>query len=96
MRPIKAIKITTCPTCGSRKIKRVRKTVAREFEGKSYTVPDLEFYECPNCGEELYDRPAFQKIVLHSPAYERIRVRNRVSEARLRESSQTIAASARH
>jgi YgiT-type zinc finger domain-containing protein len=96
MKPIKTTKITICPTCGSRKIKHVRKTVTREFEGKRYTVPNLEFYECPNCGEELYDRPAFQKIVLHSPAYEKIRIRNRVSEARLCESSQTIAGSARH
>jgi len=94
MKPIET-KITTCPTCGSRKIKRVRKTVKREFDGKRYTVPDLEFFECPNCGEELYDRAAFQKIVAHSPAYEKIRVRNRVSHAGVRESSQTIAASAR-
>jgi YgiT-type zinc finger domain-containing protein len=63
------LKITRCPTCGSRKIKTVRRTLTRRFEGEAYTVPNLAFHECPDCGERLYDRDAMRKIEAHSPAY---------------------------
>lgn len=63
------LKITICPTCGSRKIKRVRRDCTREAAGQRYTVPDLRFYECPNCGERLYDREAMRKIEAYSPAF---------------------------
>ncbi|MGH9852498.1 MAG: YgiT-type zinc finger protein [Blastocatellia bacterium] len=65
------LKITVCPTCGSDKIKLVRKDQTREFEGRVYTVPDLEFYECPDCGEEVYSPEAVRKIQAHSPAYKK-------------------------
>jgi predicted RNA-binding Zn-ribbon protein involved in translation (DUF1610 family) len=29
----------------------------------------VEFYECPNCGEKVYDREAMLKIEACSPAY---------------------------
>ena len=63
------LKITKCPTCGSKKLRAVRRTVTRQWEGERYTVPNLEFHECPACGERLYDRDAMRKIELHSPAY---------------------------
>ena len=53
-------KITTCPSCGSSKIRRIRGDSTREYDGISYVVPDLEYYECPDCGERLYDRDAMQ------------------------------------
>ena len=59
--------ITKCPSCGSDRIRRVRRDWTDTFEGKTYKVPDLEFYECPECGEELYDRDAMRKIEAHSP-----------------------------
>lgn len=61
------LKITRCPTCGSRKIKLVRRDWTDEVAGKRYTVPNLDFYECPNCGEKLYDQEAMRKIEAHSP-----------------------------
>ncbi len=61
--------IKTCPTCGSDKIKRVVRDVTRNYKGKTYFVPALEFYECPNCGEKVYDRDAMLKIEANSPAY---------------------------
>jgi YgiT-type zinc finger domain-containing protein len=61
--------ITTCPTCGSPQIKKVRRDWSGEAHGRSYTVPDLEFYECPVCGEKVYNRQAMQKIQSHSPAF---------------------------
>jgi hypothetical protein len=39
------LKITTCPTCGSKKIKLVRRDLQRTVRGQSYVVPDLEFHE---------------------------------------------------
>ena len=63
------IKITICPSCGSKRIKKVRRNLARDFQGQTYVVPDLEFHECPNCGEKIYDREAMRKIEAHSPAF---------------------------
>ena len=62
-----------CPTCGSAKIRRVRKTVTRTHAGQTYTVPDLAFSECPACGERVYDRAALRRIEALSPAYQRPR-----------------------
>jgi YgiT-type zinc finger domain-containing protein len=69
------IKITTCPTCGSKKIKRLKRDWVDEFKGETYIVPALEFYECPDCGERLYDAQAMRKIEAHSPAYAKKRRR---------------------
>ncbi len=63
------INITLCPSCGSNKIRRVRKTRKCEFQNQSYIVPSLEFYECPACGEKIYDRQAMRKIEQYSPAF---------------------------
>lgn len=63
------LKITICPTCGSDKIKRVRRTLTRTYKGQTYKVPSLAFHECPNCGERLFDSQAMNKIEAHSPAY---------------------------
>jgi YgiT-type zinc finger domain-containing protein len=63
-------KIKTCPSCGSDNIKLVTKDVVRNYKGRTYTVPNVEFYECYNCGEKVYDRVAIQKIEAVSPAYQ--------------------------
>jgi YgiT-type zinc finger domain-containing protein len=65
------IKITTCPSCGSNEIKKVRRNWTGKFRGQTYTVPNLEYYECPNCGEKVYDRQAMQKIEGSSPAFKK-------------------------
>jgi YgiT-type zinc finger domain-containing protein len=65
--------ITRCPICGSAKIRRVRKTVTRTHAGQTYLVPDLAFWECPTCGERVYDRDALRRIESHSPAYQKAR-----------------------
>jgi YgiT-type zinc finger domain-containing protein len=65
------LNITTCPSCGRKKIKRVRRDSTRKFEGHEYTVPNLEYYECPDCGEKVYDREAMRQIQSHSPAFKR-------------------------
>jgi YgiT-type zinc finger domain-containing protein len=60
--------ITECPTCGSDKIKKVTQDWSSEFEGKKYSIPLLEYYKCPNCGEKVYDRDAMRRIQENSPA----------------------------
>ena len=62
------LKIKTCPTCGSAGIKKMKKDWKGEYQGKTYTVPSLSFYECPDCGERLYDRDAMHRIEEKSPA----------------------------
>ena len=63
------LQIKTCPTCGSEKIRRVVRDITRKYKGQSYTVPKVSFYDCPNCGEKIYDHEAMLKIKTHSPAY---------------------------
>lgn len=67
------VKITLCPSCGSKKIKKVRGNWEGKFQGQTYTVPDLEFYICPDCGEKVYDQEALRKIEAHSPAFSKRR-----------------------
>jgi len=63
------LEVSECPTCGSARIKKVRRNWRDTYHGKAYVVPNLEFWECPDCGERLYDRDALRKIEAHSPAY---------------------------
>ena len=63
------LKIRHCPTCGSNRIKKVRRNWSSEVHGKPYTVPNLEFHECPDCGERLYSPEAMRKIESYSPAF---------------------------
>lgn len=62
--------ITICPSCGG-PIKKVKKNWTGSFRGLYYTVPDLEYYECENCGEKVYDRETMRKIESYSPAFAR-------------------------
>ncbi len=63
------IQITVCPSCDSTEIRTVRQDWTGKFQGRLYTVPSLEFYECPDCGERIYDREAMRRIEAHSPAF---------------------------
>ena len=63
------LQINSCPTCGSDKIRRVVRDITRKYKGQTYIVPKVGFYDCPNCGEKVYDREAMLKIESLSPAY---------------------------
>ena len=65
------IQIRVCPSCGGRNIKKTQQDWTGEFRGQHYTVPDLEFYKCPDCGERIYDSVAMRKIEACSPAFVR-------------------------
>ncbi len=68
------LQIKTCPTCGSNRIERVVRDVTRQYKEQTYIVPSVEFDDCPNCGEKVYDREAMLKIEAYSPAYRKARV----------------------
>ncbi|RLC20578.1 MAG: hypothetical protein DRI57_04485 [Deltaproteobacteria bacterium] len=63
--------LTFCPSCGSDKITKLRENWTGNFQGRAYSVPSLEFYECPDCGEKIYDRLAMRKIEACSPAFDK-------------------------
>jgi YgiT-type zinc finger domain-containing protein len=65
------LSITRCPTCGSGSIRRVRRDLRREVRKQKYVVRGLEFHECPECGEKVFDRQAMRRIQAASPAYTR-------------------------
>ena len=56
------LKITRCPMCGSRRIHRVRRDLKGSFRGRGYIARGVEFEECPDCGERLYDLNAMAKL----------------------------------
>lgn len=63
-----ALKLTMCPVCGF-SIDKIQDDWVGKFKDEKYIVPDLEFYRCSNCGEEVYSRDAMQKIESCSPAF---------------------------
>ncbi|MFQ5502140.1 MAG: YgiT-type zinc finger protein [Phycisphaerae bacterium] len=74
-RIISMVEITICPSCGKNRIRLVRRDWEGEADGETYTVPDLNYYECMDCGERIYDREAMRRIESHSPAFTRSRTR---------------------
>jgi YgiT-type zinc finger domain-containing protein len=59
------LKITECPTCGSKRIRRVVRTIKGVRGGRAYSVPGVAVDACPTCGEILFDHAAMQKIEAH-------------------------------
>ena len=76
-RTMTTFRITTCPSCGSKRIKKVRRNWTGNFKGKTYTVRDLEYYKCPDRREKIYDRDAMRQIEASSPALERMHSKRR-------------------
>jgi len=69
------MQINRCPTCGSTRIERVRRDWTGEFQDKKYRIEALEFYECPACGEQVFDREAMRRIEARSPAFQSRRLK---------------------
>jgi len=63
------LNIAHCPTCGSDQIKKVCRDWTGIYEGQAYIVPELTFYECPVCGERVFEREALGRIQASSPAF---------------------------
>jgi len=73
------MKITICPTCGSNKIRLVRRDWTGNYKGEPYIVPDLEFHECPDCGERMFGKEAMEKIEAHSPKLAKARLKKKAA-----------------
>ena len=73
------ITLTCCPTCGSDKIERIQRDWTALVREQSITVPALEFYECPNCGERVFDHQAMQAIEAHYPPRKKARTTTRTA-----------------
>jgi YgiT-type zinc finger domain-containing protein len=63
--------IKICPTCGHRHVHPVKRDVECNFRGVVYTARAIEFHECPDCGEKLYDREAMRKMESSRPKMRR-------------------------
>jgi len=73
------LKLTDCPNCGNKNLKKVRKAVTGTRQGKRYSAPAVEFYECPDCGERIYDPTAIRQIEQHSHLSNRHRPAKRIA-----------------
>lgn len=54
--------ITTCPMCGSKRIRRVKRSVESKRGGEVFIARGIEVEECPDCGERLYSPEAMEEI----------------------------------
>lgn len=73
------LKLSVCPNCGNKNLKKVRKAVTGTRQGKRYSAPDVEFYECPDCGERIYEPSAIRQIEQHSHARVKQRPTRRIA-----------------
>ena len=63
------LNLRVCPNCGSQRIRRVRRNWSGKTREQTYSVPNLTFHECPDCGEKIYGREAMRSIEAVSPAF---------------------------
>ena len=49
------MRLSTCPTCASRRIKKVKGSLEVHIKSKSVVVPNIEYHQCEKCGETLTD-----------------------------------------
>lgn len=74
-----SLKLTVCPNCGNKNLKKVRKAVTGTRHGKRYAVSAVEFYECPDCGERIYDPAAIRQIEQHSHVRSKHRIARKIA-----------------
>jgi YgiT-type zinc finger domain-containing protein len=72
-----SLAISVCPSCGGRRVKKVRQSLSGAYRGCKYAIPALDVFACPDCGEKIYDRQAMQEIEAHSPAFSRVKRRRK-------------------
>lgn len=63
------LKITVCPSCGSKDVREVTRNLSGTVRRRRYVVRDLRFLECASCGERVYDPAAMRRIEAVSPAF---------------------------
>lgn len=74
------VDIKTCPMCGSNRIRLVKRDVHRVLLGKyPYTARNIEFHECPKCGEKFYGPEAMDKMDSFRPKLPRRAAKRKAS-----------------
>jgi YgiT-type zinc finger domain-containing protein len=59
--------VNICPTCGSRRIRRVRRAIPSKRGGEPFTARGIPVDECPDCGERLFSPKALDQIAAQQP-----------------------------
>jgi YgiT-type zinc finger domain-containing protein len=54
--------IKTCPTCGSKRIRRVKRDIESRRGGRPFIARGIQVEECPVCGERLFGPEALEQI----------------------------------
>jgi YgiT-type zinc finger domain-containing protein len=67
--------IKTCPTCGSNRIRRVKRDIESKRAGQNFIAQDIEIEECANCGERLFSPESLEQIAAQRAERKRIRGR---------------------
>ena len=66
---LRTFHVTACPSCGSTAIRATRRDWSGNFKGRRYVVKSLRYYQCPRCGEKVYNPEAMRRIQAASPAF---------------------------
>jgi len=71
--------IKTCPTCGSHRIRRVKRNITSKRGGGPYVARRVEIEECPDCGEQLFSPAALEQIAAQQPQGRKVATRRRTA-----------------
>ncbi len=61
------ITIKACPTCGSRRIRRIKRDIQSKRGGQPFIARNIDIEECPVCGERLFSPEALDQIAAQQP-----------------------------
>ena len=69
----RTFRVSVCPSCASTTIRVAKGDWSGSYKGKRYVVRDLRYFQCPRCGEKVYDPAAMRRIQAESPAFTKAR-----------------------
>jgi hypothetical protein len=58
-------------------MRRIRGDVTIDVAGICFVAPNVEYEDCPDCGEQIFDLAAMEKINAHRPSAARTKARRR-------------------
>jgi YgiT-type zinc finger domain-containing protein len=58
MKPLK-----TCPICSGKRIRKVQRSLPGLVADRKVRASKVDCYECPDCGEHIYDPEAADKVL---------------------------------
>lgn len=73
------VNIKICPMCGSKRIRLVKRDVEGVWGKQPFIARDIEFHECPKCGEKFYGPEAMDKIESFRPKVPRRSAKRKAS-----------------